>query len=78
MDRLTIAQCIKIIKTYEKKNDDSATDTYRALRGDYDLHNRATKKAIGKIVNKFEEPGVVILKSLYIIVSLVLLKISLL
>ena len=38
MDRLTITQRIKIIKTYYK-NGDSATATYRALRGDYGLHN---------------------------------------
>ena len=58
MDRLTIAQRIKIIKTYYK-NGDSATATYRALRGEYDLHNRPTTRAIGKIVKKFEETGVV-------------------
>ena len=39
---------------------DSATATYRAIRGDCDLHNRPTMLAIGKIVNKFEETGVVI------------------
>ena len=56
MDRLTITQRIKIIKTYYK-NGDSATATYRALRGDYGLHNRPTTQAIGKIVKKFEETG---------------------
>ena len=60
MDSLTITQHIKIIKTYYK-NVDSATTvkTYRALRGDYDLHNRPTTQAIDKIVKKFEETGVV-------------------
>ena len=58
MDRLTITQRIKIIKTYYK-NCDSATATLRALRGDYGLHNRSTTKAIGKIVKKFEESEVV-------------------
>ena len=47
-------QCIKIIKTYYK-NGDSATAIYRALRGDYSLHNRLTTQANGKIVKKFEE-----------------------
>ena len=41
MDHLTITQRIKIIKTYYK-NGDSDTATYRALRGDYGLHNRST------------------------------------
>ena len=54
MDRLTITQRIKIIKTYYK-NGDSVTATYHALRGDYGLHNRPTTQAIGKIVKKFEE-----------------------
>ena len=58
MDRLTITRRIKIIKTYYK-NGDSATATYRALRGDYGLHNRPTMQAIGKIVKKFEETGAV-------------------
>ena len=49
MDRLTINQCRKIIKTYYK-NSDSETATYRALRGDYGLHNRPTTQTIGKIV----------------------------
>ena len=34
MDRLTIKQRIKMIKTFYK-NSDSITATYRALRGDY-------------------------------------------
>ena len=38
---------------------DSATATYRALRGDYSLHNRTTTQAIAKIVRKFEETEVV-------------------
>ena len=29
------------------------------LRGDYGLHNRPTTQAIGKIVKKFEETGVI-------------------
>ena len=58
MDRLTITQRITIIKIYYK-NGDSATATYRALRGDYGLHNRPTTQAIGKIVKKFEETGAV-------------------
>ena len=33
---------------------------YRALRGDYGLHNRPTMPAIGKIVKTFEETGVII------------------
>ena len=33
--------------------------TYRALRGDYDLHNCPTTQAIGKIMKIFEETGVV-------------------
>ena len=52
MDHLTITQRIKMIKTYYK-NGDSATATYRTLRGDYGLHNRPTTQAIGKIVKKF-------------------------
>ena len=48
---------IKIIKTYYK-NDDSATTTYRSLRGDYGVHNRPAMQAIGNIVKKFEEPAV--------------------
>ena len=40
MDRITITQRIKIIKIYYK-NGNSATATYRALRGDYSLHNAA-------------------------------------
>ena len=54
MDRLTIIQRIKMIRTYHK-NYDSATATYRALRGDYGLHNRPIMQAIGKIVKKFED-----------------------
>ena len=57
MDRLTITQRIKFIKTYNKKGD-SATATYRALREDDGLHNRPTNQAIGKIVKKFEETRV--------------------
>ena len=48
MDRLTVTQRISIIKTYYK-NGDSATATYRALRGDCGLHNRPTTQAIGKL-----------------------------
>ena len=56
MDRLTIKQSKKIIKTYYR-NCDPATVTYRTLRGDYGLHNRSTMQTIGKIVKKFEETG---------------------
>ena len=54
MDRLTIKQRIKIMKTYDK-NGNSATSTYRALRGEYGLHNRPITRTIGKIMKKFEE-----------------------
>ena len=47
MDRLSTTQSIKMTKT-NYKSGDSATATYRALRGDYGLHNRPTK-----IVKKF-------------------------
>ena len=50
MVRLTTQQRTKIIK-----NGNSATATYRALRGDYGVHNRPTTQAIGKIVKKFEK-----------------------
>ena len=52
MDRLTITQLIKIIRTYYE-NSNSVTATYCALIGDYGLHNCPTRQAIGKIVNKF-------------------------
>ena len=58
MDRLTSAQRINIIKTYYKKGD-FAKATYRALGEDYGSHNCPTMQAIGKIVKKFEETGVV-------------------
>ena len=58
MDRLTITQRIKIIKTYYKYGD-CVTATYHAFRGDYGLHNRPTKQAISRIVKKFEETRVV-------------------
>ena len=57
IDRLAITQRIKIIKTYYKNGD--ATATYRALGEDYRLHNRPIRQAIGRIVKKFEETGVV-------------------
>ena len=41
------------------KNGDSATATYRALRGDCGLHNSPTTQVIAKIAMKFEETGVV-------------------
>ena len=56
MDRLIIRQRIKIVKTYYK-NGDSVTATYRALKGDYGLHDRPTMQIIGKITKKFEETG---------------------
>ena len=49
---------LKIIKPYYK-NGDSASGTYRALRGDYGLHNPPITQVIGKIVKIFEETGVV-------------------
>ena len=58
MDRLTIKQHLKIIKT-NYKNGNSVTATYRALRGDYGLHSRPTMQAIGKIVQKFGESRVI-------------------
>ena len=58
MDRLTITQRIKIIKTYYKIGD-SATAMYRAQREDYGLHNCSTTQAITKIMKKFEETAVV-------------------
>ena len=42
MDRLTILQRIKIIKTYYK-NDDSVTAKYSALREDYGVYNSPTR-----------------------------------
>jgi len=54
MDRLTIEQRVKIIKTYYKSGDSNIA-TFRALRDDYGRHNRPTKQVIGKIVKKFEE-----------------------
>ena len=70
MDRLTITQHIQMIKI-NLKDGDSATATYRALRADYDLHTptTTTTPAIGKIMKKFEETG--ILKCLSINLSLV-------
>ena len=53
MDRLTITERMKIIKTYYK-NDDSATATYHALRGDYVSDNRPTMQQISKIVKKLK------------------------
>ena len=58
MDRLTITQRIKIIKT-SYKNGDSAIVMYRPLRRDYGLHNRPIEQAIGKIAKKFKATGVV-------------------
>ena len=54
-NRITITQRIQISKT-NYKNGDSTPATYR---GDYGLNNRLTMQAIGKIVKKFEETGVV-------------------
>ena len=56
MDHLTTTQRVKMIKTYYQ-NGDSATLTYRALRGDFGLYNRPTTQAIGKILKKFEKTG---------------------
>ena len=59
MDRFTIKQCIRMIKTYYK-NGDYAAPTYCDLKGDYGLYNRLPTQAVRKIVKKFEETGVVI------------------
>jgi len=56
MDRLTIADRVKIVKTYYK-NDDSPAATFRALRGDFGRFNRPTQQAVCKIVKKFEKTG---------------------
>ena len=60
IERLAVTQPIKIIKTHYK-NYDSTTATYRAIRGDYGLHNRSTTQVIGKVVKNVccEETGVV-------------------
>ena len=58
MVSLTITQRIKMIRTYYK-NGDSATATYRDIRGDYGLLNRSTTQAIGRIVKIFDETGMV-------------------
>ena len=65
MVRLTITQGIKIIKTYYRSGD-SATARYRALRGDYDFHNRPNMQAIGEIVVKFEAGRVTNIEGLQI------------
>ena len=41
------------------KHGDSATVTYCAFGGDYDLYNRSTRQAVGKIVKKFAETGLI-------------------
>ena len=53
IDRLTTH---KNLKSYYK-NGYSAVATYRTLRGDYGLYNCPTTQAIGKIVKKFKETG---------------------
>ena len=58
MDRLTITQCTKIIKTYFENGDPTAA-MYHASRGDYGLRNRPPMQAIGEIVKKFEEARLV-------------------
>ena len=62
MDRLTITQRIRIIKT-NYKNVDSLTAMCEriiiSLRRDYGLHNRPNTQAIGKIVQKVRGTGVV-------------------
>ena len=79
MNSLTIIQRIKIMKTFYK-NGDSATTMYRALRESYSLHNRPTTQAIGRIVKKFEQTGVVtnIERPVHHRFALMQLKISLL
>ena len=58
MDRLTIIQRIQIIKTYHKTGD-SATATYRALKGYFGFHNHSNTQPIGRVVQKFEATGVI-------------------
>ena len=58
MDHLTITQRVKIIKNYYK-NGNFATITHRTLIEGYGLYNHPTTQAIGKIVQKFGETGVV-------------------
>ena len=72
MECLTVTQCIKMIKIYYK-NGDSATATYQALRGYYYLRNRRITQAVGKIIKKFEETGMVT----NIEISLLLVKVVL-
>ena len=74
MDRLTITQPIKVIKTYYKYYD-SVTATYLALKGDYELHTRPTTQAIGKIVKKFEDTGVLLVSLKILCVSEIVLKV---
>ena len=49
MDRLGDNPTHKIDQNLLQKSGDPATAKYRALRGDYGLHNRRTTQAIGKI-----------------------------
>ena len=58
MDRLTVTQRRKIIKSYYE-NADSATATYHDITKDYGLHNRPTTQTVDEIVKKFEETRVV-------------------
>lgn len=53
MNRLTITERVKIVKTYHKKGSNMAT--FRGLRGGYGAHNRPTTKAILKISKKYEK-----------------------
>ena len=58
MYHLIITERIKIVNTCYK-NIDFGTVMYRTLKGDYGSHNYPTMRAIGKILKKFEETGVV-------------------
>ena len=61
MDGLTVTQRIRMIKTYYK-NGGSETATYRALRGDYGLHNRPTSQAITNIERPVHQLKISLLK----------------
>lgn len=56
MERYSIAQRINIVKTYYKNND-SPSETHRALRKDFGRHNRPVLSTISSVVAKFERTG---------------------
>lgn len=53
MDRFSIAQRVNIVKTYYKNND-SVSNTHRALRKDFGRHGRPVLSTISSVVDKFE------------------------